>query len=361
MCKNNYKTIFVLVMLVFVSGCKKAEIPAQKTSRPVISVELVSATPIPISNNINVGGYLYPESDVGVSVETTNTPVMDIVINNGDSVKRGEILAVLDNRTIAIDIKTSQSEVMLNQAEYELAKANLSRIMGLSKSAVSQAEIDNLTALQKVALAKLEISQSKLAGLQLMYDKTVLKSPSDGVVYQKNINLGQTYQSGFEAFKIIKNGVLEWHAEVPTAISHQVGLKNQALIKDNGKVLQGVVKSVNPVLDNSKNTIVAVRLFSALNLFVGQYVQGQIMQPKINGYSIPMDSIIQLDGKSYIMTADLGIARRYAINISDIRHDEAVVLDYDPHIKFIKTGAGFLEDGDSVNVTNADNKKATKS
>lgn len=157
-------------------------------------------------------------------------PVEQIMVEVGDRVKKGEVIAVLDAETLVAErrlaqseLKEAQSELLTWAAEAELVRTDLKRQKGLSKSvAFSQAKFED--AQKRVAVADARVKRAE-ANIQIKRASLVLKTidvnyagiraPYDGVVVQRHTEAGSYVNKGDALVRLVGDRLLEVEADVP--------------------------------------------------------------------------------------------------------------------------------------------------
>lgn len=168
--------------------------------------------------SIAASGTLEPEEviDVGAQVagqivsfgtDSTGQPV-----DFRSQVKRGDILAQIDSSVYTIDVaqataelKTAEAELKQARAKFLQAERDWKRAEPLS-SALAKTSIDNYEATYRVAEAAVAVAEAKIAQTQARLDKakrsleyTTIRSPIDGVVIDRRVNIGQTVVASLNA------------------------------------------------------------------------------------------------------------------------------------------------------------------
>lgn len=152
--------------------------------------------------------------------------IMALPVKKAQEVKKGDLLAQLDNR----DFK---NEVDLRQAEFDLAQANYKRIKSLwGKKVVSQAELDTTTAQLKSARAALKLSKDRLKD-------TTLVAPFDGRIAQIDVENHQLVQAQKPILLLQSDNTLEVRIQMPETTLTKIQQKNvntlyQPLVTFNG-------------------------------------------------------------------------------------------------------------------------------
>ncbi len=155
--------------------------------------------------------------------------VKEVRVSEGDRVKQGDILYVIDSKEI--DSAKSQVELAIQQArlslqmyqnQYTNVLLNLERNRRLyKKDMVSKFQLENLELAAKnlkdmVALAKKQVAQAKAKLQEVLnqYNYLKIKAPNDGVIVAKNINVGEMAMPGMPAMVLTDLSRIKIYAEI---------------------------------------------------------------------------------------------------------------------------------------------------
>lgn len=198
----------------------------------------------------------------------TDGVVEAVAVQQGDTVKAGQVLAQLDPRAAKIQLATAQAGVA--QAKAQLAASEVSlqqarqrapRIAAAAKAGAATGEaaeqaraaVASLLAKQSAASAALDISRQQLASAQLNLDATRLRAPVAGSVVMRRITIGQSVAaaSGQPLFELLPERPHIVHAQidVDTAGAIRPGMQAE-VVRDagTGPVYQATVTWVGQVL-----------------------------------------------------------------------------------------------------------------
>jgi RND family efflux transporter MFP subunit len=114
-----------------------------------------------------------------------------ILVNEGDRVGKGQVLAELDVEAITLQFKQAEAALAVAQANFNNAKTNLERMERLSKEkAVSDQQYEQVKLGYDSAKAQLEQAQAALNLAQHSLDVSILKAPFSGVIASRNAEVG---------------------------------------------------------------------------------------------------------------------------------------------------------------------------
>jgi HlyD family secretion protein len=154
----------------------------------------------------------------------------DVYVDFSDNVKKGQVLAKLDEVSLKAQVDQSQSQVDQAQAQLNFQKATYDRMKVLyDKNLIAQADYDQAVYNYENAKAALSNAQSNLSRAKVNLDYATITSPIDGVVLNRAVEAGQTVASSFNTptlFTIVNDLTqMEVHTSVDEA--------------DIGKVVKG--------------------------------------------------------------------------------------------------------------------------
>jgi len=185
--------------------------------------------------------------------------VTNVYVNEGEKVKKNQILYTIDSREI--DSATRQSELSLQiyQNQYRNLKLNLERHKRLlKKDMVSKYEVENLELAALNLQDMISIAKARLQEVQNQYMYLNVKAPNDGVVVAKNIKVGEMAMPGMPAIVLSDLSDLKISAEIPESnlslISHgkKVVIEIPSLkLKAIGKI-SAIIPNSNPMTHTFK-------------------------------------------------------------------------------------------------------------
>ena len=144
MRKNRFAPGVAAVVLLLLAGCGKK---AEKEAEPVVPVQVAPARTDSIRRIIQADGVLYPQNQASV-VPKISAPVRTFYINRGDHVRKGQLLALLENR----DLSAASME---SKGQYEQAEANYrSTTQAAVPEQVVKAQTDEQSAKQALDAAQ---------------------------------------------------------------------------------------------------------------------------------------------------------------------------------------------------------------
>ena len=329
--------------------------------KPALTVTVTQPQPSTLPLRVSANGNIAAWQEASIGTEANGLRLATVAVNVGDVVKRGQVLATFDADTLQADVAMNRAAVAEAEATLAEAAANAQRARGLQATgALSESVINQYLTAERTANARLDAQRAAAQTQQLRLRMTQVLAPDAGVISARSATVGAVLPAGQELFRMIRQGRLEWRAEV--AANDMASLKpgmNAQLTSGNGAPLKGTVRMVAPTVDaTTRNGIVYVDLpanGSAGVVRAGMFARGEFEVGSGSGLTLPQSAVLLRDGFSYVLRvgADskvsqvkVGVGRRVGDRIeitSGLAADGRVVA----------AGGGFLSDGDTVRVVDA--------
>lgn len=159
-----------------------------------------------ISAQVSANGTLNPVVLVNVGTQVSGT-VQRIEADFNQQVKAGQILAELDPALFRAALAQSSANLANAQAQLKLAEANAARMQTLFRQEyVSQQELDQALAARDQAAAQVRLARAQVTRDQTNLGFTVIRSPVDGTVINRQVDVGQTVAASFQTPTLFQIG-----------------------------------------------------------------------------------------------------------------------------------------------------------
>lgn len=343
--------------LVVASAESNAADKAATPLKPALTVTTTrpssASLPIKLAANGNVAAW----QEAIIGSESGGLRLTEVRVNVGDVVRKGQVLAVFSADSVNADVAQAQAALMEAQANAGEAVANAARARTLQSSgALSAQQISQYMTAESTAKARIASARAALSSQQLRLRYTKVVAPDSGVISARTATVGSVVGVGTELFRMIRQGRLEWRAEVTAAELARLRPGTSAVVKAaNGSELTGKVRMIAPTIDPAtRSALVYVDLptsaATSSPFKAGMFASGQFELGASAAMTVPQQSVVVRDGFSYVFRLNpdqrvtqlkVRAGRRLAdrIEVLDgIKANELVVV----------SGAGFLNDGDLV-------------
>jgi multidrug efflux pump subunit AcrA (membrane-fusion protein) len=295
----------IAVVFGFAWGCAKAE----KEKEPEVSVQTTPAEKEDISQIVNEEAVIFPLQQATVAPKITST-IKQFLVQRASKVKKGQLLAVLENADLSAAAESSRGDFEQAEAAYtttvasslpqQIQKAQLDAASAQSafeaaekvynsrkdlfqQGALPRRELDAAEVALVAARSQNEQAQKQLADLQRVGKEQALKSaqaqrlsaegkyhgaaaqlsyseiksPIDGVVTDRPLNVGDLAMANQPLLTVMNISKLIAKGHIPQSEAAQLKVGNPAQLKVPGMddPIEGKITLVSPALDPGSTTI----------------------------------------------------------------------------------------------------------
>jgi HlyD family secretion protein len=297
--------VCVLLVEIFLAGCSPK--PNAAEAEPVTPVQVAQATKGSIDHVITANAVLSPLNQANITSKIS-APVRRILVNRGDHVRQGQLLAVLESRDLAsaaeeskglyeqaqaayqtttgatlpedrtkalTDLQTAQQSLEAAKKLYENRVALLrqgalaQKLVDDAKVALVQAQSLYATAERHVqsfqtvseraqvksSQAQLEAAKAHYGGAEAQLSYAEIRSPIKGVIADRPVYPGEMANSGSAVISVVDISEVIARANIPVKEASAVQAGRPATISATGGDVTGKVTVVSPAVDPSTTTV----------------------------------------------------------------------------------------------------------
>ncbi|MCI4590609.1 efflux RND transporter periplasmic adaptor subunit [Sphingobium sp. BYY-5] len=331
-----------------------AAAPSATAQVPVVTV--VSPGQSTVARTVSATGSLAARVDMPVGVIGEGGMVTRVLVQPGDWVRAGQVLATVERSVQTEQIRSLAAQLEVQRANAKLAQAQLDRAKALvGRGFISAADIDQRTATRDQAEAQVRVAAAQLAEQQARTGRLDIRAPAAGLVLTRTVEPGQIVQAGGGGvlFRMAKDGEMEMQAQVAEADLATLRANNGATITPIGSKAQfaGRVWQVSPVVDPQTRQGIA-RIAVPYNPAIrpGGFASAMITSGSGSAPLLP-ESAVQNDAKGsyvYIVNAKNQVERR-DVTVGQVSDAGVAVTGGITGTEKIVTSAGaFLAPGQKV-------------
>ena len=352
-----------VALAVHAADDKAAKDKPVVAAKAALTVTVTSAQRSNLSTGLTANGSIAAWQEAIVGAESNGLRLAEVRVNVGDVVRRGQVLATFVPDLAQAELAQSRAAVAEAEATLADASANAQRARDLQASgALSAQQINQLLTAERTAMARLEAVRAAARTQQLRLAQTQVLAPDGGVISARNATVGAVVQSGTELFRLIRQGRLEWRAEVVAGELAQIKPGQAVRVSaGSGAPVAGRVRIVAPTVDAAtRNGIVYVDLPQPGAMKAGMFARGDFETGSSSGLTLPQSAVLLRDGFSYVFTlgADSKVAQAKVSVGRRVGERIEITSGLDPATRVVASGGGFLADGDTVRVVEAAVKSA---
>lgn len=286
---------------------------------PPAKVKVAPVTKDEVAQTQTVIGVLYYERISHISTELAGL-VETVKVNQGDMVKQGDPLVVLNTEILDKEIDFQKSR--LKQIELRIAnlKKNYNRLELLyGKQGVSERERDNALFEYENAQVEKQATEANLQKLLIQKERSVISAPFSGIILTKDVDSGSWVQPGKQLVSIGSSEDLHIRAPISESILQYIepGQQLQVTINAFGKELVGILEDIDPVADMKTKNIYLKISIEPLDL-VAQNMSATVTVPTSERRELSIinrASLVKFQGKDFVYTVKDDKASILPVNI----------------------------------------------
>ena len=340
-----------------------------------------------MAETLQVNGSLVPWEDLSIGTEATGLAIVKILVDEGDHVTAGQLLAKLDDSVLIAQLKENEAQIeharaTIGQQDAAIAEAeanvksashDLLRAQELIKTnsitlqtteqreataRTADARLNSARMGRAVSQADLVVAESTRTEIMARFAQTEIRAPADGIISKRSARIGNiTIGAGNDVlFRMVRDGILELDANVPDRMLVRVAPGQHvrlAAVGGDGKPIFGTVRAIAPLVDpTTRMGIAHIRFPIEASLHAGMFVAGDLMLEERDTVAVPESSVLVKDGKPVVFAlADGNLVSERPVE-TGLRMDGrvAILKGLEPGDQIVHAGAGFLKDGDKVRV-----------
>ena len=314
------KTLLVLDVATALAACSKepakpgAEGAPQaakadaKDKRPtqlqVAPEDVLTIQSDTLSSGPVVTGSIQPERKADLRAEVSAV-VLQVLKENGEPVKRGDVLVRLDETSIRDTLMSAEEAQRAANLSLEQANRQLERLKTLRASGMTSVKaLDDAEMARNNALSELSAAKSRVATARQQLGRTVVRAPFDGIVSDRKVSAGDTATIGKELVKVIDPASMRFEGRVSADSIATVKVGQKVNFRVNGygeQQFAGIVKRIDPAANAVTRQVEVLVEFAdrAQPKVAGLYAEGRVDAATANALMLPEAAVVKAGDKAY--------------------------------------------------------------
>ena len=331
-------------------------------ARPALTVTGTQAQTQALPIKLTAHGNIAAWQEASVGAEIGGLRLAEVLVNVGDTVQRGQVLARFATDAVQADLAQARAVVAEASASAQEATANADRVRALLNTGVfsGQQSSQYLTA-EQTAKARVDSAKAVMAAQLLRLKNTEVRASDSGIISTRLATVGAVVGAGSELFKLIRQGRLEWRAEVGASELYRLPVGAAVSVAAaSGSPVTGRVRTVAPTVDpQTRSGLVYVDLPSGpsrqAGLKAGMFASGEFELGSSPALTVPQQAVVVRDGFSYVfrLNADQRVSQLKVQTGRRVGERVELLDGVGAESSLVASGAGFLNDGDLVKVAPA--------
>jgi RND family efflux transporter MFP subunit len=333
------KTLLVLAIATALAACGKgskepakpdtatAQADAKKDGKAVqllVSPEdVLTVQSNALASGPVITGSIQPERKADLRAEVSAV-VLQVLKENGEPVKRGDVLVKLDETSIRDSLMSADASVRAATQAFDQSQRALERLKTLRASGMTTAQaLDDAEVRRNNAQSEVSAARSRLAAARQQVGRTVVRAPFDGIVSDRKVSAGDTAAIGKELLKVIDPTSMRLEGRVSADKIAAVKVGQPVMFRVNGygeQQFAGTVRRIDPSANDVTRQVEVLVGFNggAQPKVAGLYAEGRIDAELADALTLPESAMVRAGDKTYawklkgnaLARADLAVGTR---------------------------------------------------
>jgi membrane fusion protein (multidrug efflux system) len=303
------KTLLVLAIAASLAACgKDSKGPEAKDNKPtqlsVAQEDVMTIQSASISSGPVITGSIEPERRADLRAEVSAI-VLQVLKENGEPVKRGDVLVRLDETSIRDTLMSAEDAQRAASLAVEQANRQLERLKTLTASGMTSAKaLDDAEMARNNAMSELSGARSRVATARQQLARTTVRAPFDGIVSDRKVSNGDTATIGKELVKVIDPASMRFEGAVSADSVSSVKIGQKVNFRVNGYANQefaGVIKRIDPAANPVTRQVEVLVGFAdnAQPRVAGLYAEGRVDATASDALMLPESALVRVGDNSH--------------------------------------------------------------
>jgi RND family efflux transporter MFP subunit len=307
MVRLSLSVIFLAALLV---ACGKGPDQADQDAKKAVQAlalspeDLVAVQNSAMTAGPSITGSIQPERRADLRAEV-QAVVLQVLKENGDAVKRGDLLVRLDDTAIRDALASAQEAERVAGQAYDQAERQLSRLKTLRESGMASAQqLEDAEIRRNATQGDLSASKARTVQARQQMQRTESRAPFDGIVSERKVSAGDTAQVGKELLKVIDPNSMRFEGLVSADDINQIKVGQPVSFRVNGygnQYFNGKVRRVNPAANATtrQGEVLVDFAGDSQPKLSGLYAEGRVEAASSKALMVPDASLVRDGDKTY--------------------------------------------------------------
>jgi RND family efflux transporter MFP subunit len=299
-----HRHTLVLVLALVLAACGKGPDAPQKGASAAGQPLLVSIEDVhtvkssALASGPSITGTIQPERRADLRAEVS-TVVLQVLKENGDAVRRGDLLVRLDDTAIRDGLASAESASRAAAQAFEQAERQFQRMTTLRGSGMaSTQQLEDAEIRRNNAQSDLEGAKTRAVLARQQLQRTAVRAPFDGIVSDRKVSAGDTAQVGKELLKVIDPASMRFEGLVSADNIGNVNAGQVVSFRVNGypdQEFAGKVRRVNPAANATTRQVEVLVDFTGERQprLAGLYAEGHIETASTTSLMLPASALVR--------------------------------------------------------------------
>lgn len=350
--------IAIVAWKLMAGGAKPPSTLADRAGVPLVSVIVPGQQAV--TSSVSFTGAIAARYDMPIANEGDTGRIVAVYVEAGDHVKRGQVLAKIDDSVMVQQVNRLSASLEQAQAQAALSVAEYKRAQGVAAAgALSAEDIEKRRATALTDAANVKVVAAQLAEARARLARTRLSAPVEGTVLTRRAEVGQIASPGGEAlFRVASGGEVEMRGQIAEQDLAQVKTGQLATVYLTGvaRPFTGEVRLLGAIIDpQTRLGDIRIQLKPDPALRPGAFARAVVAIDKAQRPVLPQTAVMADTKGSYVLIVNsAGKVERRPVRVSGTTETGVIVAEgLTGNERVVATAGGFLRDGEAVTVAPA--------
>lgn len=324
--------------------------------------DLLTLAPSRLASGPVITGSIQPETRADLRAEL-GAVVLQVLKENGQAVKRGDLLVRLDDTSIRDSLTSAQEAQRASSQAYDQAERQVERLKTLqAQGMTSMQALEDAQVRRNNAQSDLVAARGRVVTAQQQLRRTEVRAPFDGVLSERRVSAGDTVQIGRELVKVIDPRSMRFEGLVSAERMNEVKPGLVVSFRINGfpqTAYAGKVRRVDATANPVTRQVEVLVDFSAATTapqVAGLFAEGRIDTGTQTALMLPEAALVRVGEDAWVWRLQGAQVRRVAVKLGerDSRRGEYPVLGgLAAGDRVLRSPGNTLVDGQAAKLTEA--------
>jgi RND family efflux transporter MFP subunit len=305
------------------AGTAAAKGTAAQPALLISQEDLLTLRSNALASGPTITGSVQPERRADLRAEVSAV-VLTVLKENGDPVKRGDLLVRLDDTSIRDTLTASVASERAATQAYEQGERQFQRMVTLRQTGiVSAQQLEDAENRRNTAQSDREMARTRVVTARQQLERTEVRAPFDGIVSDRKVSAGDTAQTGKELLKVIDPRSLRFEGLVSADSIGQVEVGQPVMFRVHGfadREFLGTIARVNPAANATTRQVeVLVKFADAKEqpTVAGLYAEGRIETKRTVALTLPASALVREGDSAYAWRVKDRVLQKVSLSVGD--------------------------------------------
>jgi membrane fusion protein (multidrug efflux system) len=360
--------VLASALLLALAGCDRIATSASATAASTAAAsvllapeDIVTLKPSNVAMGPVVTGSVQPERRADLRAEVSAI-VLGVLRDNGQAVKKGELLVRLDDTAIRDAMVSAQEAERTGGQAFEQAERQFQRLKTLRESGMASAQqLEDAEIRRNTTQSELSAAKARLVQARQLLQRTEARAPFDGIVSDRKVSAGDTAQIGKELLKVIDPRSLRFEGQVTSDAIQSIRAGQKVSFRISGYASQefsGRIRLVSPTADPTTRQLAVIVDFDEAPSarLAGLFAEGRVESTGAMALVVPASSIVREGDKAWAWRVSQDKLQKVAVALGERdprRGDWVVLAGLKDGDQLLRHPIGTLREGQGVQAAKA--------